>query len=56
MEGISQAGATPIIFPFSNDEEELSQLVDMCDWTYVNTLDTKAEPFNYKYNYGGNEL
>lgn len=31
MEGISQAGATPIIFPFSNDEEELLQLVDMCD-------------------------
>lgn len=31
MEGISQAGAAPIIFPFSNDEEELSQLVDICD-------------------------
>lgn len=31
MDGISQAGATPIIFPFSNDEEELSQLIDMCD-------------------------
>lgn len=31
MDGISQAGATPIIFPFSNDEEELTRLVDMCD-------------------------
>lgn len=31
MEGISQAGAVPIVFPFSNDVEELSQLVDICD-------------------------
>lgn len=31
MEGINQEGAISIIFPFSNDEEELSQLVDMCD-------------------------
>lgn len=31
MDGISQAGATPIIFPFSNDEEELTRLVEMCD-------------------------
>lgn len=31
MDGISQAGATPIIFPFSNNEEELTRLIDMCD-------------------------
>lgn len=31
MDGISQAGATPIIFPFSNDGEELSRLVELCD-------------------------
>lgn len=31
MDGISQAGATPIIFPFSSDEDELNRLVKMCD-------------------------
>lgn len=30
MNGLIQAGATPIIFPFSSDEEELIHLVDMC--------------------------
>lgn len=29
--GISQAGGTPIIFPFSTDGEELTRLVHMCD-------------------------
>lgn len=31
MEGIRQAGATPVIFPFSEDEEEIIQLVSLCD-------------------------
>ncbi len=31
MEGVRQAGATPVIFPFSEDEAEITQLVDMCD-------------------------
>ena len=31
MDGISQAGATPVIFPFSADEGELARLVGMCD-------------------------
>lgn len=31
LDGLSQAGATPIIFPFSSDEEELGRLVKMCD-------------------------
>lgn len=31
MDGIGQAGAIPIIFPFSDDKEELSRLLDMCD-------------------------
>ncbi|MDO5133068.1 MAG: gamma-glutamyl-gamma-aminobutyrate hydrolase family protein [Eubacteriales bacterium] len=30
MDGILQAGGTPIIFPFSNDEEELAMLVGLC--------------------------
>lgn len=31
MDGIAQAGATPFIFPFSCDREELARLVRMCD-------------------------
>ena len=31
MDGILQAGGIPIIFPFLKDEEELEQLMDMCD-------------------------
>ena len=31
MDGISQAGGIPVIFPFSSDEQELEQLVDLFD-------------------------
>ena len=31
MDGISQAGGIPVIFPFSSDEQELEQLAEMCD-------------------------
>jgi len=31
MDGISQAGGIPVIFPFSTDEQELKQLIGMCD-------------------------
>ena len=31
MDGISQAGGIPFIFPFSSDEQELNQLIRMCD-------------------------
>ena len=31
LDGINQAGAIPLIFPFSIDEEELSQLTELCD-------------------------
>ena len=31
MDGLSQAGAIPIIFPFSADEGELAQLMELCD-------------------------
>ncbi|MCR4843033.1 MAG: gamma-glutamyl-gamma-aminobutyrate hydrolase family protein [Eubacterium sp.] len=31
MDGVKEAGATPLIFPFSTDADELSSLVDMCD-------------------------
>ncbi len=30
MDGIAQAGAVPIIFPFSNDKDEISRLVHIC--------------------------
>lgn len=31
MDGIQQAGGSPIIFPFSTEEAELKQLAQMCD-------------------------
>ena len=31
MEGIKQAGGLPFIFPFSEDEDEVSTLMEMCD-------------------------
>ena len=31
MDGISQAGGTPVIFPFSSDEQELEHLVGLCN-------------------------
>lgn len=31
MDGIAQAGAIPIIFPFSSDKDEISRLVYICD-------------------------
>ena len=31
LDGLSQAGALPLIFPFTADEPELEQLVNMCD-------------------------
>ena len=31
LDGIRQAGGLPIIFPFTDDEQEIMQLVDMCD-------------------------
>lgn len=31
LDGVNQAGGIPIVFPFSEDEQELDQLVDVCD-------------------------
>ncbi len=31
MDGVHQAGGLPIIFPFSTDEDELDQLITLCD-------------------------
>lgn len=31
LDGIAEAGATPIIFPMTVDPEEIDRLVDMCD-------------------------
>ncbi|MBR4232112.1 MAG: gamma-glutamyl-gamma-aminobutyrate hydrolase family protein [Oscillospiraceae bacterium] len=31
LDGVSEAGGIPVIFPFSADEQELGQLIDMCD-------------------------
>ncbi|MBR3341187.1 MAG: gamma-glutamyl-gamma-aminobutyrate hydrolase family protein [Clostridiales bacterium] len=31
LEGLKEAGATPVIFPLTEDPEEISRLVDICD-------------------------
>ena len=31
LDGLKEAGATPVIFPLTEDPEEISLLVDMCD-------------------------
>lgn len=31
LDGISRAGGIPIVFPFTSDEEEIRQLMSMCD-------------------------
>ncbi len=31
FDGINQAGAIPIMFPFTEDKQELDQLINMCD-------------------------
>lgn len=31
LEGIRQAGGIPFVFPFTDDEQELDQLVNLCD-------------------------
>ena len=31
LEGIKEAGATPIIFPLTEDPDEIERLVDICD-------------------------
>ena len=31
LEGITDAGGIPVVFPFSADEEDLRRLMDMCD-------------------------
>ena len=31
LEGLKEAGATPVIFPLTDDPEEISRLVDICD-------------------------
>ena len=31
LDGINQAGGLPVVFPFSSDEQELKQLINMCD-------------------------
>ena len=31
LDGLKEAGASSIIFPFTDDEEELTRLIDLCD-------------------------
>ena len=31
LEGLKEAGATPVIFPLTEDPEEICRLVDICD-------------------------
>ena len=49
MDGIAQAGATPIIFPFSSDKDEISHLVRICDGIlFTGGQDVSAELYGEK--------
>lgn len=49
MDGIQQAGGTPIIFPFSADEAELKQLAQMCDgFLFTGGHDVSPEVYHEK--------
>ena len=49
MDGIAQAGATPMIFPFSSDKDEISHLVRICDGIlFTGGQDVSAELYGEK--------
>ena len=47
MDGLHQAGALPFIFPFSTDEEELTQLTELCDG-FLFTGGHDVSPYLYR--------
>jgi Predicted glutamine amidotransferases len=47
FEGINQAGAIPIMFPFTEDKQELDQLINMCDgFLFTGGHDASPELYN----------
>lgn len=49
FDGINQAGAIPIMLPFSEDEQELDQLIKMCDgFLFTGGHDVSPELYNEK--------
>ena len=49
MDGLSQAGAIPLIFPFLRDKQELDQLMDMCDgFLFTGGQDVSPEIYHEK--------
>ena len=49
MDGISQAGGIPVIFPFSADEQELEQLMGMCNgFLFTGGHDVSPEVYGEK--------
>lgn len=49
FDGIKQAGAIPIMLPFSEDEQELDQLMQMCDgFLFTGGHDVSPELYNDK--------
>lgn len=49
MDGISQAGGIPVIFPFLKDGQELNRLTDMCDgFLFTGGQDVSPEIYHEK--------
>ncbi len=49
MDGITQAGGLPFIFPFTSDVKEINQLVDMCDgFLFTGGQDVSPEIYHEK--------
>jgi putative glutamine amidotransferase len=49
FDGINQAGAIPIMLPFSEDEQEIDQLIKMCDgFLFTGGHDVSPELYNEK--------
>lgn len=47
FDGINQAGAIPIMFPFTEDKQELDQLINMCDgFLFTGGHDASPELYN----------
>jgi len=47
FDGINQAGAIPIMFPFTEDKQELDQLINMCDgFLFTGGHDVSPELYN----------
>lgn len=47
FDGINQAGAIPIMFPFTEDKQEIDQLINMCDgFLFTGGHDVSPELYN----------